>query len=89
MNIAGKGVLLIIAVITVGIIVLNQGFDKNTSATSEPVPSPQESENTEKKSQEIEQQTETTEEEASEDNSGGVKVSNPSSVKYYGRKVMP
>ncbi len=61
MNIAGKGVLLIIAVITVGIIVLNQGFDKNTSATSEPVPSPQESGNTEKKSQEIEQQTEITE----------------------------
>ena len=71
MNIAGKGVLLIIAVITVGIIVLNQGFDKNTSATSEPVPSPQESETTEKKSQEIEQQTETTEEEASEENSVG------------------
>ncbi|GIR38348.1 MAG: hypothetical protein CM15mP49_37330 [Actinomycetota bacterium] len=32
MNIAGKGVLLIIAVITAGIIVLNQGFDKDTSA---------------------------------------------------------
>ena len=42
MNIAGKGVLLIIAVITVGIIVLNQGFDKDNSATSAPVPSTQE-----------------------------------------------
>ena len=42
MNIAGKGVLLIIAVITVGIIVLNQGFDKDNSANSAPVLSTQE-----------------------------------------------
>ena len=57
MNIAGKGVLLIIAVITAGIIVLNQGFDKDTSATSVSVPSTQETQETQEQSQEIEQET--------------------------------
>ena len=57
MNIAGKGVLLIIAVITVGIIVLNQGFDKDISASSVTVPSTQETQETEEQNQEIEQET--------------------------------
>ena len=71
MNIAGKGVLLIIAVITVGIIVLNQGFDKE-SATSAPVPSTQEPlKDTEERDQEIEEETTTPSEAASEENSGG------------------
>jgi len=74
MNIAGKGVLLIIAVITVGIIVLNQGFDKATSATSAtsaPVPSTQEPQDTEERNQEIEEETTTPSEAVSEGNSGG------------------
>ena len=71
MNIAGKGVLLIIAVITVGIIVLNQGFDKDTSATSVPVPSSQEPLETEEQNQEIEEETTTPSEAASEENTGG------------------
>ncbi len=71
MNIAGKGVLLIIAVITVGIIVLNQGFDKE-SATSAPVPSTQEPlKETEERDQEIEEETTTPSEGVSEENSGG------------------
>jgi len=71
MNIAGKGVLLIIAVITVGIIVLNQGFDKE-SATSAPVPSTQEPlKDTEERDQEIEEETTTPSEGVSEENSGG------------------
>ena len=57
MNIAGKGVLLIIAVITVGIIVLNQGFDKDNSANSAPVLSTQEPLNdTQEQNQEIEEE---------------------------------
>tara|TARA_Y100001970_G_scaffold26195_1_gene31440 strand:- start:7441 stop:8019 length:579 start_codon:yes stop_codon:yes gene_type:complete len=71
MNIAGKGVLLIIAVITVGIIVLNQGFDKDTSATSASVPSTQEPQDTEEQNQEIEEETATPSEAVSEENSGG------------------
>ena len=60
MNIAGKGVLLIIAVITVGIIVLNQGFDKDNSANSAPVLSTQEPLNdTQEQNQEIEEETTT------------------------------
>ena len=71
MNIAGKGVLLIIAVITVGIIVLNQGFDKE-SATSAPVPSTQEPlKETEERDQEIEEEITTPSEGVSEENSGG------------------
>ena len=68
MNIAGKGVLLIIAVITVGIIVLNQGFDQDTSATSLSVPSTQETQETEEQNQEIEQETTTPPEVSSEEN---------------------
>ena len=71
MNIAGKGVLLIIAVITAGIIVLNQGFDKDNSATSVPVPSTQETQETEEQNQEIEQETTTPPEVSSEENNGG------------------
>ncbi len=71
MNIAGKGVLLIIAVITVGIIVLNQGFDKDTSATSASVPSTQEPQDTEEQNQEIEEETATPSEAVSEEKSGG------------------
>ena len=71
MNIAGKGVLLIIAVVTVGIIVLNQGFDKDNSATPTPVPSTQEPQDTEEQNQEIEEETTTPSEAASEENSGG------------------
>ena len=71
MNIAGKGVLLIIAVITVGIIVLNQGFDKDNSVTSAPVPSTQEPQDTEEQNQEIEEETTTPSEAASEENTGG------------------
>lgn len=71
MNIAGKGVLLIIAVITAGIIVLNQGFDKDTSASSVSVPSSQETQETEEQNQEIEQETTTPPEASSEENNGG------------------
>ena len=75
MNIAGKGVLLIIAVITVGIIVLNQGFDKDNSANSAnsaPVLSTQEPLNdTQEQNQEIEEETTTPSEAASEENTGG------------------
>ena len=72
MNIAGKGVLLIIAVITAGIIVLNQGFDKDNSATSAPVLSTQEPLNdTQEQNQEIEQETTTPPEVSSEENNGG------------------
>ena len=72
MNIAGKGVLLIIAVITVGIIVLNQGFDKDNSANSAPVLSTQEPLNdTQEQNQEIEEETTTASEAASEENTGG------------------
>ena len=71
MNIAGKGVLLIIAVITVGIIVLNQGFDKDNSVTSAPVPSTQEPQDTEEQNQEIEEETVTPSEAVSEENTGG------------------
>lgn len=71
MNIAGKGVLLIIAVITAGIIVLNQGFDKDSSATSVSVPSTQETQETEEQNQEIEQETTTPPEVSSEENNGG------------------
>ena len=71
MNIAGKGVLLIIAVITVGIIVLNQGFDKDISASSVTVPSTQETQETEEQNQEIEQETTTPPEVSSEENNGG------------------
>ena len=72
MNIAGKGVLLIIAVITVGIIVLNQGFDKDNSANSAPVLSTQEPLNdTQEQNQEIEEETTTPSEVASEENTGG------------------
>ena len=72
MNIAGKGVLLIIAVITVGIIVLNQGFDKDNSATSAPVLSTQEPLNdTQEQNQEIEEETTTPSEAASEESTGG------------------
>jgi len=72
MNIAGKGVLLIIAVITVGIIVLNQGFDKDNSANSAPVLSTQEPLNdTQEQNQEIEQETTTPPEVSSEENNGG------------------
>ena len=70
MNIAGKGVLLIIAVITAGIIVLNQGFDEDTSASSVSAPSTQETQETEKKSQEIEQETTAPSEVSSEENNG-------------------
>ena len=70
MNIAGKGVLLIIAVITAGIIVLNQGFDKDNSATSVPVPSTQETQETEEQNQEIQQETTTTSQDSSEENNG-------------------
>ena len=71
MNIAGKGVLLIIAVITVGIIVLNQGFDKDPSASSVSVPSTQENQETEEQNQEIEQETTTAPEVSSEENNDG------------------
>ena len=72
MNIAGKGVLLIIAVITVGIIVLNQGFDKDNSANSAPVLSTQEPLNdTQEQNQEIEEETTTPSEAAPEENTGG------------------
>ena len=71
MNIAGKGVLLIIAVVTVGIIVLNQGFDKDTSASSVSVPSTQENQETEEQNQEIEEETVTPSEAVSEENTGG------------------
>ena len=72
MNIAGKGVLLIIAVITVGIIVLNQGFDKDNSANSAPVLSTQEPLNdTQEQNQEIEEETTTPSEAASEESTGG------------------
>ena len=71
MNIAGKGVLLIIAVITAGIIVLNQGFDKDTSASSVSVQSTQETQETEEQNQEIEQETTTPPEVSSEENNGG------------------
>ena len=72
MNIAGKGVLLIIAVITVGIIVLNQGFDKDNSANSAPVLSTQEPLNdTQEQNQEIEEEATTPSEAASEENTGG------------------
>ena len=77
MNIAGKGVILIIAVVTAGIIVLNQGLDKNTSATSatsatsELGANTQETQDTDEESQEIEQETDTTSEGVSEENSGG------------------
>ena len=70
MNIAGKGVLLIIAVITAGIIVLNQGFDKDNSATSVPVPSTQETQETEEQNQEIEQENTTPSQDSSEENNG-------------------
>ena len=70
MNIAGKGVLLIIAVITAGIIVLNQGFDKDTSASSVSVQSTQETQETEEQNQEIEQETTTPPEVSSEENNG-------------------
>ena len=70
MNIAGKGVLLIIAVITAGIIVLNQGFDKDSSATSVSVPSTQETQETQEQSQEIEQETNTPPQDSSEENNG-------------------
>ncbi|GIS39326.1 MAG: hypothetical protein Ct9H90mP11_06460 [Acidimicrobiales bacterium] len=43
--------------ITAGIIVLNQGFDKDNSATSVPVPNTQETQETEEQNQEIEQET--------------------------------
>ncbi len=71
MNIAGKGVLLIIAVITAGIIVLNQGFDKDISASSVTVPSTQETQETEEQNQEIEQETTIPPEVSSEENNGG------------------
>ena len=45
--------------ITAGIIVLNQGFDKDTSASSVSVPSTQETQETEEQNQEIEQETTT------------------------------
>jgi len=70
MNIAGKGVLLIIAVITAGIIVLNQGFDEDTSASSVSAPSTQETQETEKRSQEIEQETTAPSEVSTEENNG-------------------
>lgn len=79
MNIAGKGVLLIIAVITAGIIVLNQGFDKDSSATSVSVPSTQETQETQEQSQEIEQETNTPPQDSSEENNGEeVNEGNPS-----------
>ena len=70
MNIDGKGVLLIIAVITAGIIVLNQGFDKDTSASSVSVQSTQETQETEEQNQEIEQETPAPSEVSSEENNG-------------------
>ena len=70
MNIAGKGVLLIIAVITAGIIVLNQGFDEDTSASSVSAPSTQETQETEEQNQEIEQETTTPSQDSSEKNNG-------------------
>ena len=56
MNIAGKGVLLIIAVIAMGIIVLNEGFDNEASSTfSEPVRSDQQEQSQEEPNQEEQQ----------------------------------
>ena len=56
MNIAGKGVLLIIAVIAMGIIVLNEGFDNEPSSTfSEPANSDQQDQSQEEPNQEEQQ----------------------------------
>ena len=56
MNIAGKGVLLIIAVIAMGIIVLNEGFNNKASSTfSEPVSSDQQEQSQEEPNQEEQQ----------------------------------
>ena len=56
MNIAGKGVLLIIAVIAMGIIVLNEGFDNEASSTfSEQVSSGQQEQSQEEPNQEEQQ----------------------------------
>ena len=70
MNIAGKGVLLIVAVIAVAIIVLNEGFDENNSATSVPIISTQETSDMEQRNQEIEEETTDSTEVASDENSG-------------------
>jgi cytoskeletal protein RodZ len=55
MNIAGKGVLLIVAVITIGVIVLNEGFSDNAAVSSDPLTSNQE---TQEQEQELEQEQE-------------------------------
>ena len=70
MNIAGKGVLLIVAVIAVAIIVLNGGFDENNSATSAPIISTQETSDMEQRNQEVEEETTDSTEVASDENSG-------------------
>ena len=70
MNIAGKGVLLIVAVIAVAIIVLNEGFDENNSATSAPIISTQETSDMEQRNQEVEEETTDSTEVASDENSG-------------------
>ena len=70
MNIAGKGVLLIVAVIAVAIIVLNEGFDENNSATSAPIISTQETSDMEQRNQEVEEETPDSTEVASNENSG-------------------
>lgn len=72
MNIAGKGVLLIVAVIAVAIIVLNEGFDENNSATSAPIISTQETSDMEQRNQEVEEETTDSTEVASDENSGDV-----------------
>ena len=58
MNIAGKGVLLIVAVITIGVIVLNEGFSNNTAVSSDPLKSNQEMQQPERQEQEQEQEQE-------------------------------
>ena len=72
MNIAGQGVLLIVAVIAVAIIVLNEGFDENNSATSAPIISTQETSDMEQRNQEVEEETTDSTEVASDENSGDV-----------------
>jgi cytoskeletal protein RodZ len=57
MNIAGKGVLLIVAVITIGVIVLNEGFSDNAAVSSDPLTSNQETQEQEQE-QELEQEQE-------------------------------
>ena len=56
MNIAGKGVLLIIAVIAMGIIVLNEGFDNEASSTFSELTSPDQQDQSQEEPNQEEQQ---------------------------------